>query len=83
MKHRREEYSMSGRQIIDSFGKLNSTYQYQTIQDLPKDIQKKFHKCSSNVYFDFERRVKELEDKKLPYIVVARLEWFEPNEEVK
>jgi hypothetical protein len=77
---------MSGREILDSFGKLIPEYQYQRICDIrPKRLQKKFNNCSTNCQdvWIFEGRIKELEEKKLPYKVFKRIEWFEPNDEVK
>lgn len=77
--------NLSGREIINSFGKLNHEYLFFKIRDLAKRLEKKFHRCSSNPEVDwiFDGRLKELESKKFPYRIVKRLEWFEPTEDVK
>ncbi len=77
---------LSGREILNSFGKLVLEYQYDRVQNIrPKRLLKKFHNCSTtcqNVWI-FDGRVKELEEKRLPYRVFRRIEWFEPKEECK
>jgi len=82
----KEYVKMSGREILDSFGKLLPVYQFDRLCSIrPKKVLNKFHKCSTNCQdvWIFDGRIKELEEKKLPYKVFKRIEWYVPNEEVE